>query len=160
MNSLASILYSSSSATSTKKRKNLSFQPSRQSTRCKANLLFRSSTPKTLNKPVVTGRGSWSNWLARPALRCSFDCQSTVRSLVCISRDESNGGTKKKSHSFMLNENQLNRRERQDILDWECACVKTNSSSTSLVFSVDESSLWSINNNRCLTNKSCEKHFD
>jgi hypothetical protein len=55
MNSLASILYSSSSV-KTKKRKNLSLQPSLKpltttypkSSKCKiSGMLFRSSTPKT-----------------------------------------------------------------------------------------------------------------
>ena len=64
MNSLASILYSSSSANS-KKRKNLSLQPtlkpaSAKPSRCKVGMLFRSSTPKTPLQPrtktTITGR--------------------------------------------------------------------------------------------------------
>ncbi len=59
MNSLASILYTSSSV-KTKKRKNLSLQPSikplttvyPKSSKCKiSGMLFRSSTPKT---PLTT----------------------------------------------------------------------------------------------------------
>ncbi|UJR15587.1 hypothetical protein I4U23_002523 [Adineta vaga] len=51
MNSLASILYSSSPA-KTKKRKNLSFQPiSTKPSRCPVGMLFRSSTPKTSLQP-------------------------------------------------------------------------------------------------------------
>lgn len=52
MNSLASMLYSSTSA-NTKKRKNLSLQPttiepmSSKQSRCQVGMLFRSSTPKT-----------------------------------------------------------------------------------------------------------------
>jgi len=64
MNSLASILYSSSSA-NTKKRKNLSLQPtlkpvSAKPSRCQVGMLFRSSTPKTplqtRTKTTITGR--------------------------------------------------------------------------------------------------------
>ncbi len=64
MNSLASILYSSSSA-NTKKRKNLSLQPtlkpsSTKPSRCQVGMLFRSSTPKTplqtRTKTTVAGR--------------------------------------------------------------------------------------------------------
>jgi len=55
MNSLASILYSSSSANK-KKRKNLSLQPtlkpvSTKPSRCQVGMLFRSSTPKTPLQP-------------------------------------------------------------------------------------------------------------
>ncbi|CAF3411273.1 unnamed protein product [Rotaria sp. Silwood1] len=55
MNSLASILYSSSSA-NTKKRKNLSLQPnlkpiSTKQSRCQVGMLLRSSTPKTPLQP-------------------------------------------------------------------------------------------------------------
>ncbi|CAF0836251.1 unnamed protein product [Rotaria sordida] len=62
MNSLASILYSSSSA-NTKKRKNLSLQPclkpmSAKQSRCQVGMLLRSSTPKTplqpRKKPTIT----------------------------------------------------------------------------------------------------------
>lgn len=65
MNSLASILYSSSSA-NRKKRKNLSLQPNLKSlstkqSRCQVGMLFRSSTPKTPLRPktkttTITGR--------------------------------------------------------------------------------------------------------
>jgi hypothetical protein len=76
MNSLASILYSSSSA-NTKKRKNLSLQPSLKpiKTKSKVGTLFRSSTPKTpLQSRTKTGKNIYT--------------------------------VKIKSHSFMLNENQ------------------------------------------------------
>ncbi|CAF1668592.1 unnamed protein product, partial [Adineta ricciae] len=54
MNSLASILYSSSPA-NTKKRKNLSFQPlPTKSSRCQVGMLFRSSTPKASLQPRIT----------------------------------------------------------------------------------------------------------
>jgi len=64
MNSLASILYSSSPV-NTKKRKNLSLQPSlkpisTKPSRCQVGMLFRSSTPKTplqtRTKTTIAGR--------------------------------------------------------------------------------------------------------
>ncbi len=68
MNSLASILYSSSSA-NTKKRKNLSLQPtikpvSTKQSRCQVGMLFRSSTPKTPLQPrtktTIAGKNNFS----------------------------------------------------------------------------------------------------
>jgi len=60
MNSLASILYSSSSAATKKKRKNLSLQPTlkslptKKSTHCQFGMLLRSSTPKSLQTRIQT----------------------------------------------------------------------------------------------------------
>ncbi|UJR31076.1 hypothetical protein I4U23_018585 [Adineta vaga] len=84
MNSLASIVYTSTSATgTTKKRKNLSLQPSlkpmttldsKSSTKCKVSgMLFRSSTPKTsltaAVHPISTSSYSSTNSPRSP--RCS-----------------------------------------------------------------------------------------